>query len=156
MTSGQGITMSSWEGSHGPLQPNCQFLWSFWKASATHNRGVLQVTVTSSINQVASDLLGNLSWADIHSACLQTSGAHDSLHPWVCNGVWIQQKTYKSQKGQEDVRGLDLSSWLCSDWYRRSWELIIFLAQQQSVHASSQDFPSASSPVGAQAQKMHT
>lgn len=95
MTSVQGITVSSWERSHGLLQP--KFLWSFWEASVTHNLCVLQVTVTANINQVASDLLGNLSWVDRLSACLQTSGAHD-MHTWmegprVCNGVWIQQET---------------------------------------------------------------
>ena len=63
--------------------PTSQFLWSFWEASATRNLGMLQVTVTTSINQVASDFLGDLSWDDKHSACLQTSGAHDSLHPCV-------------------------------------------------------------------------
>jgi len=108
VTSVQGITMRSW--AH--YKPTSQF----WEASDTHNLGVLQVTVTTSINQVASDLFSNLLWVVIHLACLQTSGAHDSLHPCVCNGVWIQQETYKSQRGQEASRGLDLSSWLFSVW----------------------------------------
>lgn len=51
-----------------------------------------------------------------------------SIH--VCNGVWIQHKTYKSQRGQETVKGLDVSLWLCSDRYAGSWELMVFLAQQ--------------------------